>query len=68
LDAWTSWQAWKGSPLRRAEHVIDKTRLLLGYNVPAVLLTTQTFVEIGKPWLVADVCSEILSISMSSTP
>jgi CheY-like chemotaxis protein len=35
--------------------VIDKTRLLLGYNVPAVLLTTQTFAEIGKPALVADV-------------
>lgn len=35
--------------------VIDKTRLLLGYNVPAVLLTTQTSMEIGKPGLVADV-------------
>ena len=35
--------------------VINKTRLLLGYNVPAVLLTTQTSVEIGKPALVADV-------------
>jgi CheY-like chemotaxis protein len=35
--------------------VIDKTRLLLGYNVPAVLLTTQTSIEIGKPALVADV-------------
>ena len=35
--------------------VIDKTRLLLGYNVPAVLLTTQTSIEIGKPGLVADV-------------
>jgi CheY-like chemotaxis protein len=35
--------------------VIDKTRLLLGYNVPAVLLTTQTSVEFGKPGLVADV-------------
>jgi PleD family two-component response regulator len=32
--------------------VIDKTRLLLGYNVPAVLLTTQT--EIGKPARVTD--------------
>jgi len=27
----------------------------LGYNVPAVLLTTQTSIEIGKPALVADV-------------
>jgi CheY-like chemotaxis protein len=35
--------------------VIDKTRLLLGYNVPAVLLTTQTSVEIGKPGLFTDV-------------
>ena len=35
--------------------VIDKMRLLLGYNVPAVLLTTQTSIEIGKPALVADV-------------
>jgi CheY-like chemotaxis protein len=35
--------------------VIDKTRLLLGYNVPAVLLTTQTSIEIDKPALVADV-------------
>ena len=35
--------------------VIDKTRLLLGYNVPAILLTTQTSIEIGKPALVADV-------------
>lgn len=35
--------------------VIDKTRLLLGYNVPAVLLTTQTSVEIGRPRLAADV-------------
>jgi CheY-like chemotaxis protein len=35
--------------------VIDKTRLLLGYNVPAVLLTSQTFMEIGKRGLVADV-------------
>src|SRR6267142_1096249 len=35
--------------------VIDKARLLLGYNVPAVLLTTQTSIEIGKPTLVADV-------------
>ena len=35
--------------------VIDKTRLLLGYKVPAVLLTTRTSIEIGKPALVADV-------------
>jgi CheY-like chemotaxis protein len=35
--------------------VIEKTRLLLGYNVPAVLLTTQTSIEIGNPALVADV-------------
>ncbi len=35
--------------------VIDKTRLLLGYNVPAVLLTTQTCIEIGKLALVTDV-------------
>ena len=35
--------------------VIDRTRLLLGYNVPAVLLTTQTSVEIGKPGLLTDV-------------
>jgi CheY-like chemotaxis protein len=35
--------------------VIDKARLLLGYNVPAVLLTTQTSIEIGKPAPVADV-------------
>lgn len=35
--------------------VIDKTRLLLGYNVPAVLLTTQTSMEIGKLALVDDV-------------
>lgn len=35
--------------------VIDKTRLLLGYNVPAILLATQTFIEIGKPTLLADV-------------
>ncbi len=35
--------------------VIDKARLLLGYNIPAVLLTTQTSIEIGKPGLVADV-------------
>jgi DNA-binding response OmpR family regulator len=35
--------------------VIDKTRLLLGYNVPAVLLTTQTSIGIGKPARVADV-------------
>jgi CheY-like chemotaxis protein len=35
--------------------VIEKTRLLLGYNTPAVLLTTQRSIEIGKPALVADV-------------
>jgi CheY-like chemotaxis protein len=35
--------------------VIDKTRLLLGYNLPAVLLTTQTSIEICKPGLVTDV-------------
>jgi CheY-like chemotaxis protein len=35
--------------------VIEKTRLLLDYNVPAVLLTAQTSVEIGRPWLAADV-------------
>lgn len=35
--------------------VIEKTRLLLGYSVPAVLLATQTSIEIGKPALVADV-------------
>ena len=35
--------------------VIDKTRLLLGYNVPAVLLTTQTSMQIGKPGLLTDV-------------
>ena len=35
--------------------VIEKTRLLLGYSVPAILLTTQTSIEIGKPALVADV-------------
>jgi CheY-like chemotaxis protein len=35
--------------------VIDETRLLLGYNVPAVLLTTQTSTEIGKAALVTDV-------------
>jgi CheY-like chemotaxis protein len=35
--------------------VIDKTRLLLGYNVPAVLLTTQTSIEIGQLALVTDV-------------
>jgi ActR/RegA family two-component response regulator len=35
--------------------VIDKTRLLLGYNVPAVLLTTQTSIEIGEPARVTDV-------------
>jgi CheY-like chemotaxis protein len=35
--------------------VIEKTRLLLGYNAPAVLLTTQTSIEIGRPRLAADV-------------
>jgi DNA-binding NarL/FixJ family response regulator len=35
--------------------VIDKTRLLLGYNVPAVLLATQTSMEIAKAALVTDV-------------
>jgi len=35
--------------------VIEKTRLLLDCNVPAVLLTTQTSVEIGKPELLVDV-------------
>jgi DNA-binding response OmpR family regulator len=35
--------------------VIDQTRLLLGYNAPAVLLTTQTSVGIGKPGLGTDV-------------
>jgi CheY-like chemotaxis protein len=35
--------------------VIDKTRLLLGYNVPAVLLMTQASIAIGKPAPVADV-------------
>ena len=35
--------------------VIDKTRLLLGYNVPAVLLMTRASSAIGMPALVADV-------------
>jgi CheY-like chemotaxis protein len=35
--------------------VVHKTRLLLGYNVPAVLLTTQTSIELAKPGQVADV-------------
>ena len=35
--------------------VIDKARLLLGYNVPAVLLSTQASIEIGRPELVGDV-------------
>src|SRR6202011_456799 len=35
--------------------VIDKTRLLLGYNVPAVVLTAQTSIEIGKAALITDV-------------
>src|SRR6266853_2484894 len=35
--------------------VIKKTRLLLGYNAPAVLLTTQASIEIGDAALVTDV-------------
>jgi DNA-binding response OmpR family regulator len=35
--------------------VIKKMRLLLGYNVPAVLLTTQASVEIGEAARVTDV-------------
>jgi PleD family two-component response regulator len=35
--------------------VIKKTRQLLGYNVPAVLLTTQASLEIGEAALVTDV-------------
>jgi ActR/RegA family two-component response regulator len=35
--------------------VIKKTRLLLGYNVPAVLLTTQASIEIGEAARVTDV-------------
>ena len=35
--------------------VIDKTRRLLGYNVPAVLPTTQTSIEISERGLVANV-------------
>jgi hypothetical protein len=35
--------------------VIDKTRLLLGYDAPAVLLTTQTSIEIGSPVRLPDV-------------
>jgi ActR/RegA family two-component response regulator len=35
--------------------VIKKARLLLGYNVPAVLLTTQASIEIGEAALVTDV-------------
>jgi CheY-like chemotaxis protein len=35
--------------------VIEKTRLLLGYNVPAVLLTTQASIESGAAALVTDV-------------
>jgi ActR/RegA family two-component response regulator len=35
--------------------VIKKTRLLLGYNVPAVLLTTEASIEIGEAALVNDV-------------
>jgi ActR/RegA family two-component response regulator len=35
--------------------VIKKTRLLLGYNVPAVLLTTEASIEIGEAALVTDV-------------
>jgi CheY-like chemotaxis protein len=34
---------------------INKTRLLAGYNVPAVLLMDQASIEIGKPKLAADV-------------
>jgi two-component system, sensor histidine kinase len=35
--------------------VIKKMRLLLGYNVPAVLLTTQASIEIGEAARVTDV-------------
>lgn len=35
--------------------VIEKARLLLGYNAPAVLLTAQTSMEIREPARVADV-------------
>jgi CheY-like chemotaxis protein len=35
--------------------VIKKTRLMLGYDVPAVLLTTQASIEIGEAPLVTDV-------------
>jgi CheY-like chemotaxis protein len=35
--------------------VIDKVRQLLGYTAPAVLLTTQTSIEIGEPAEGADV-------------
>ena len=35
--------------------VIDKARLLLGYGAPAVLLTTQTSMEIREPARFADV-------------
>ena len=35
--------------------VIKKARLLLGYNVPAVLLTTQASIGIGEAALVTDV-------------
>jgi DNA-binding response OmpR family regulator len=35
--------------------VIEKTRLLLGYNVPAVLPTTQASIDSGKPVPLADV-------------
>jgi two-component system, sensor histidine kinase len=35
--------------------VIDKARLLLSYNAPAVLLTAQTSMEIREPARVADV-------------
>jgi PleD family two-component response regulator len=35
--------------------VIKKTRLLLGYDVPAVLLMTQASIEIGEAALVTDV-------------
>jgi len=39
----------------RAYHPPFKTRRLVGYNVPAVLLMTQASIEIGKPALGADV-------------
>ena len=49
--------------------VIDKTRLLLGYNVPAVLLTTQTpWRSASLGWLADVFLLRSPSISMSSTP